>query len=147
MRWNVWRESQRDETGTAGSRRASGDPGGCDRRRSGRLYSYIKPFNKHGLDAIIVQDYGVFQFVKRFFQSSGLHKHADFRCQHARRFANWSRVCYTPHIEGSPLRLRFSTDLRRQHDSSDHRSFKIFDDLPVYVLHILQFCRFSQTGR
>ncbi len=37
------------------------------------LYRYIKPFYEHGLDAIIVQDYGVFQFVKRYFSELPVH--------------------------------------------------------------------------
>ena len=31
------------------------------------LFSYLKPLYAHGLDAVIVQDYGVFQFIHRNF--------------------------------------------------------------------------------
>ncbi len=37
------------------------------------LYSYLKPYYEHGLDAIIVQDYGVFQFVRRNFPDLPVH--------------------------------------------------------------------------
>ncbi len=37
------------------------------------LFSYIKPFYERGLDAIIVQDYGVFQFVRRNFPDLPIH--------------------------------------------------------------------------
>ena len=37
------------------------------------LYEYIKPYYLHGLDAIIVQDYGVFQFVKENFPELPVH--------------------------------------------------------------------------
>ncbi len=37
------------------------------------LYDYLEPFYLHGLDAIIVQDYGVFQFVRRNFPELPVH--------------------------------------------------------------------------
>lgn len=43
-------------------------------REIGReLYDYLQPFYLHGLDAIIVQDYGVFQFVHRNFPELPIH--------------------------------------------------------------------------
>lgn len=43
-------------------------------REIGReLYDYLKPLYCHGLDAIIVQDYGVFQFVRRYFPELPIH--------------------------------------------------------------------------
>lgn len=43
-------------------------------REFGReLYDYLEPFYLHGLDAIIVQDYGVFQFVRRNFPELPVH--------------------------------------------------------------------------
>ncbi len=43
-------------------------------REIGReLYDYLKPLYLHGLDAIIVQDYGVFQFVRRNFPGLPVH--------------------------------------------------------------------------
>lgn len=43
-------------------------------REIGReLYDYLKPYYVHGLDAIIVQDYGVFQFVHRNFPELSVH--------------------------------------------------------------------------
>lgn len=43
-------------------------------REIGReLYDYLEPFYLHGLDAIIVQDYGVFQFVRRNFPELPVH--------------------------------------------------------------------------
>ncbi len=44
-----------------------------NREMDRELYQYIKPFYEHGLDAIIVQDYGVFQFVKRYFPELPIH--------------------------------------------------------------------------
>ncbi len=44
-----------------------------NRETDRELYRYIKPFYEHGLDAIIVQDYGVFQFVKRYFSDLPVH--------------------------------------------------------------------------
>ncbi len=44
-----------------------------NRETDRELYRYIKPFYEHGLDAIIVQDYGVFQFVKRYFPELPVH--------------------------------------------------------------------------
>ena len=37
------------------------------------LFSYLKPLYEHGLDAVIVQDYGVFQFIRRNFPELPLH--------------------------------------------------------------------------
>lgn len=37
------------------------------------LFSYLKPLYVHGLDAVIVQDYGVFQFIHRNFPELALH--------------------------------------------------------------------------
>ena len=37
------------------------------------LFSYLKPLYAHGLDAVIVQDYGVFQFIRRNFPELALH--------------------------------------------------------------------------
>ena len=39
------------------------------------LYAYLKPYYEAGLDAVIVQDMGVFSFVKQYFP--GLHIHAS----------------------------------------------------------------------
>ena len=44
------------------------------------LFSYLKPLYEHGLDAVIVQDYGVFQFVHRNFPN--LHYMQAHRCQY-----------------------------------------------------------------
>ena len=40
---------------------------------SGELYSYIEPFYRQGLDGVIVQDFGVFSFLKREFPGLPLH--------------------------------------------------------------------------
>ncbi|MCD8148242.1 MAG: U32 family peptidase [Clostridiales bacterium] len=37
------------------------------------LQNWLKPFYEHGLDAIIVQDYGVFQFVRKHFPGLPVH--------------------------------------------------------------------------
>lgn len=37
------------------------------------LYDYLKPYYQEGLDAVIVQDYGVFQFVKENFPDMDIH--------------------------------------------------------------------------
>lgn len=37
------------------------------------LFSYLNPLYAHGLDAVIVQDYGVFQFIHRNFPELALH--------------------------------------------------------------------------
>ena len=37
------------------------------------LFSYLKPLYAHGLDAVIVQDYGVFQFIHKNFPELALH--------------------------------------------------------------------------
>ncbi len=37
------------------------------------LYDYLKPFYRNGLDAIIVQDYGVFQFARKYFPELPVH--------------------------------------------------------------------------
>ena len=43
-------------------------------REIGReLYDYLEPFYRYGLDAIIVQDYGVFQFVRKNFPDLPIH--------------------------------------------------------------------------
>lgn len=40
---------------------------------SGELYEYLEPLYQHGLDAIIVQDYGVFQYVRKNFSELPIH--------------------------------------------------------------------------
>lgn len=43
-------------------------------RETGKeLYQYLKPYYTHGLDAIIIQDYGVFQFVRKYFPELPVH--------------------------------------------------------------------------
>lgn len=37
------------------------------------LFTYLKPLYEYGLDAVIVQDYGVFQFIYRNFPGLALH--------------------------------------------------------------------------
>lgn len=37
------------------------------------LYDYVKPFYEAGLDAVIVQDFGAFQIMKRYFPDMELH--------------------------------------------------------------------------
>lgn len=37
------------------------------------LYEYVKPFYEHGLDGVIVQDFGVLSFLKRNFDELPLH--------------------------------------------------------------------------
>ncbi len=41
----------------------------------GKLYEYLLPYYEQGLDAVIVQDYGVMQFIQREFP--GMHIHAS----------------------------------------------------------------------
>ena len=49
-----------------------------NREMGRKLYEYLKPFYEHGLDAVIVQDYGVFQFVRKYFPgASGACQHTD----------------------------------------------------------------------
>lgn len=44
-----------------------------NREMGQELYDYLKPYYTHGLDAIIVQDYGVFQFVRNAFPDLPVH--------------------------------------------------------------------------
>ena len=44
-----------------------------NRELGGELYHYIHPFYEHGLDAVIVQDYGVFRFVRDYFPELPVH--------------------------------------------------------------------------
>lgn len=37
------------------------------------LYQYLLPLYEHGLDAVLVQDFGVFQFIKKHFPQLPLH--------------------------------------------------------------------------
>lgn len=37
------------------------------------LYDYLLPFYKHGLDAVIVQDFGVFMFIRKYFPDIKIH--------------------------------------------------------------------------
>lgn len=39
----------------------------------GELYDYLKPYADSGLDGVIVQDFGVFDFIKRNFKNVELH--------------------------------------------------------------------------
>lgn len=39
----------------------------------GELYDYLLPLYEHGLDAVLVQDFGVFRFIKRNFPDLPLH--------------------------------------------------------------------------
>ena len=38
-----------------------------------QLYDYLLPFYKNGLDAVIVQDMGVFQFIRNYFPDMDIH--------------------------------------------------------------------------
>ena len=44
------------------------------------LYSYLKPYYEAGLDAVLVQDMGVFSYIRKTFPgSAGPHQHPDDR--------------------------------------------------------------------
>ena len=38
-----------------------------------KLYTYLEPYYKEGLDAVIVQDYGVLRFIRQHFPNLALH--------------------------------------------------------------------------
>ncbi|MDD3277455.1 MAG: U32 family peptidase [Lachnospiraceae bacterium] len=40
---------------------------------TGELYEYLKPYYERGLDAVIVQDYGVFRFIRENFSDLPIH--------------------------------------------------------------------------
>lgn len=42
-------------------------------QETGELYAYLEPLYRHGLDAVIVQDVGVLQFVKEYFPGLPIH--------------------------------------------------------------------------
>ena len=44
-----------------------------ERELAGELYDYIAPLYERGLDAVLVQDFGVFRFLKREFPELPLH--------------------------------------------------------------------------
>ena len=44
-----------------------------ERELEKELYHYLLPLYEHGLDAVLVQDLGVFQFIKRNFPDLSLH--------------------------------------------------------------------------
>ena len=44
-----------------------------NRELEDQLYAYLLPYYEHGLDAVIVQDAGVFAFIKKFFPGMELH--------------------------------------------------------------------------
>lgn len=44
-----------------------------NREMEQQLFSYLQPFYEQGLDAVIVQDFGVFSFIKRCFPGMPLH--------------------------------------------------------------------------
>ncbi len=44
-----------------------------DKELEGELYHYLLPLYQQGLDAVIVQDYGVLSFIKRNFPNLSLH--------------------------------------------------------------------------
>lgn len=44
-----------------------------ERELEDNLYEYIRPYYEEGLDAVIVQDYGVFNFIKNNFPDMDIH--------------------------------------------------------------------------
>ena len=46
-----------------------------NRELSEQLYDYLLPYYKEGLDAVIVQDMGVFKMIREMFP--GMHLHAS----------------------------------------------------------------------
>ena len=38
-----------------------------------KLYTYLEPYYNEGLDAVIVQDYGVLRFIRQHFPGLALH--------------------------------------------------------------------------
>lgn len=44
-----------------------------DQELEGTLYGYLKPLYERGLDAVIVQDLGVFQFIRTYFPDLPVH--------------------------------------------------------------------------
>ena len=44
-----------------------------EKELQGELYDYVKRYYESGLDAVIVQDFGVFSFIKKYFPDLPLH--------------------------------------------------------------------------
>lgn len=49
----------------------------------GELYDFLAPFYEHGLDAAIVQDFGVLRYLKRQFPELDLHASTQMTDQSA----------------------------------------------------------------
>ena len=44
-----------------------------ERELTEELYSYLLPYYEQGLDAVIVQDMGAFQFIREYFPKMDIH--------------------------------------------------------------------------
>ncbi len=83
---------------------------------SRELYRYLKPLYEYGLDAIIVQDYGVFQFVKKYFPDLPVHVSTQMSVASAGGAA-WLQKRGASRI--IPARELSLSEIRAMHEATD----------------------------
>ena len=81
----------------------------------GELYDFLAPFYEHGLDAAIVQDFGVLRYLKRQFPELDLHASTQMTDQSAEGAAILEKFGVTRVVTSRELTLpRSGTSTKKQ---------------------------------
>lgn len=82
----------------------------------GDLYDFLAPFYEHGLDAAIVQDFGVLRYLKRQFPELDLHASTQMTDQSAEGAAILEKFGVTRVVTSRELTL---PEIRNIHEKTD----------------------------
>lgn len=82
----------------------------------GELYDFLAPFYEHGLDAAIVQDFGVLRYLKRQFPELDLHASTQMTDQSAEGAAILEKFGVTRVVTSRELTL---PEIRNIHEKTD----------------------------
>ena len=81
-----------------------------------QLYSYLLPYYEHGLDAVIVQDAGVFSFIKNHFPGLELHASTQMTLTGAEGARFWKEAGADRIVLARELSIH---EIRRVHETVD----------------------------
>lgn len=81
-----------------------------------QLYSYLLPYYEHGLDAVIVQDAGVFSFIKKHFPGLELHASTQMTITGAEGARFWKEAGADRIVLARELSI---DEIRRVHETVD----------------------------
>lgn len=87
------------------------------------LYEYILPFYREGLDAVIVQDYGVFSFLREYFPDMDIHASTQMTIAGPAGAALLQKAGAKRIVTPRELTLEEIADIRRKNPTLEIESF------------------------